>query len=654
MRTKAAKESRQPKRAFRLNDLGHTKGLTAGTRGSTLPPRRPTANHNETLAWSDRPGPVRGCEKKKQATLFLVALFAVTLSTEAFGLTFQVNNTGDASDVAPGDGICDSDAMVSGAQCSLRAAIEEANAHAGSDVVTFIVSNNFGGQSGIPTIGVTQALPDLSSNITISGPGPRELVLQRVGAAGYRIFNVTTASAVTISGLTLSGGDRRGVDGYGGGIVNSNSAVVNITDCLLRDNTATFGGAIANVGAGAITVTRCTLTGNSANRWGGAVYVGNGETNFFNCTVNGNVVTAVGDVGGLGGGFYIFGGMLNIVGCTVSGNTAGLEGGGIFADARIVRIKNSIVALNTAMNAGPDLRPRNFGSGFDTQGFNLIGKNDTAEFNFPAGNPNANRDIVGTSAAPIDPLLDSSGPTDHGGPTPTIALLAGSPAIDKAISTDGTLSLTTEQRGVGYLRTIDNATVPNASGGDGTDIGAFELGAHLPMVSRKRHGGTDFDIDLAADGNPTIECRSGGLTSDYQLVLTFPGSVTIGGNPQARVTSGMGQVGVGGTANGGAVSIVGSTVTVPLTNIANAQALGVTLFAASNGVESNNISISMRVLSGDPNGNGNVSASDVSQAKAQVAQPVTAANFRTDINASGTINASDIAAVKAQVGTSLP
>jgi hypothetical protein len=69
-----------------------------------------------------------------------------------------------------------------------------------------------------------------------------------------------------------------------------------------------------------------------------------------------------------------------------------------------------------------------------------------------------------------DPLL---GPLqDNGGPTFTHALLPGSPAIDKGKNFSGA---TTDQRGPGFVRTFDDVSTANATGGDGTDIGAFEV-----------------------------------------------------------------------------------------------------------------------------------------------------------------------------------
>jgi hypothetical protein len=117
------------------------------------------------------------------------------------------------------------------------------------------------------------------------------------------------------------------------------------------------------------------------------------------------------------------------------------------------------------------------------------------------------------------------------------------------------------------------------------------------------------------------------------------------------VTAGTGAVGSGGVANSGAVSINGNTVTVPLTNVANAQTLNVTLYCVNGG---GNVVIPMARLLGDTNGNGTVNASDIAQAKAASGQAVTPANFRQDVNSNGSINATDVSQVKALAGTAVP
>jgi hypothetical protein len=171
-------------------------------------------------------------------------------------------------------------------------------------------------------------------------------------------------------------------------------------------------------------------------------------------------------------------------------------------------------------------------------------------------------------------------------------------------------------------------------------------------VSRKTHGSAgSFDIALPLDGAAGIECRAGGMTNDYTLVVTFNANVSINGNPQAAVTLGTGIVGTSGISNGGRVTIAGNVVKVPLTNVADAQTISVTLFDVNG---SNNVVTRMSILIGDTNGNGAVNASDVSQTKSRVGQQINATNFRADVNANGYINAADIALVRSSLGTGLP
>jgi hypothetical protein len=104
------------------------------------------------------------------------------------------------------------------------------------------------------------------------------------------------------------------------------------------------------------------------------------------------------------------------------------------------------------------------------------------------------------------------------------------------------------------------------------------------------------------------------------------------------------------------VSVSGAVVTVPLTNIANAQVINVRI----NGVNSASdqpavdVDIPMGILWGDTNGNRAVNAADVSQTKSRSGQAVDGTNFRSDVNANGSINAGDAALCKQYSGTSLP
>ncbi len=186
--------------------------------------------------------------------------------------------------------------------------------------------------------------------------------------------------------------------------------------------------------------------------------------------------------------------------------------------------------------------------------------------------------------------------------------------------------------------------------------GAIPVPTPTAIVSRKTHGAAgSFDIDLKAPA-PAIECRTGGATGDHTIIVTFATTVTVNGNGtvKAQVTSGTGAVGSNGVPNGNAVTASGTQVTVPLTNVTNAQRLSVTIYGVNDGTRTGNVILPFNALFGDTTSNGTVNGSDVSQTKANSGLLVSASNFRTDVTANGSINGSDVSAVKAASGTALP
>ena len=165
----------------------------------------------------------------------------------------------------------------------------------------------------------------------------------------------------------------------------------------------------------------------------------------------------------------------------------------------------------------------------------------------------------------------------------------------------------------------------------------------INAVSRKIHGNAGtFDIGLPLVGAPGIECRTGGTTNDYQMVITFSGPVTFS---NAQVTQ--------GTGIASSTSTSGNQVFVNLTGVSNAQTIQVTLFAVNDGTTTNDVSIPMSVLIGDTTANGSVNSSDIAETQSQSGQPVTVSNFREDVTANGLINSSDIALVQSKSGTAL-
>jgi hypothetical protein len=430
---------------------------------------------------------------------------------------------------------------------SLRKAFLDANATPGADIINITATG---------TINLAGALPNITEDVTINGPGANVLTVRRDTGGDYSVFEIDSFMTVFISGLTISNGIggilnqgtltisssiiTGNTSANGAGIGNSSNgfngsgapATLTVNNCTISGNSAVAGlfgggGGIFNSavgGSATVTVNNCTISGNFSNSDGGGIanhpdHLGTAVLTVNNSTISGNSAN-----GGGGGGIAnvtVFSdsgtAMLTVNNSTISGNSAG-EGGGIanhafFGGAPTATIGSSIIALNTAPT-DPDVDGT-----FISNAFNLIGVSDGS-----TGFGSAS-DQVGTSGAPRDPMLETSGPgqpllKDNGGPTPTIALLCGSPCIDRG---NNLTSFTTDQRGSGFARTMDLTNVQNATGGDGTDIGAFEL--QHPC----------FDACIQDDSSGTV-LQINTTTGDYQfsncggLIVGGTGSLLIKGS----------------------------------------------------------------------------------------------------------------------------
>ncbi|PYI92244.1 MAG: hypothetical protein DME97_10950 [Verrucomicrobia bacterium] len=500
------------------------------TQGAAMKPVRP---NTKLLPPSTKSGSCRIVfrDAPKSGSRRTLLLFSIVVLLAGSATAFiTVNSTGNESDVAPGDGICGT--VLTGGQssgpCTLRAAIEEANAHAGPDIITFnIPASDANCASGVCTITLSSRLPNLSTDITINGPGPALLTVRGTSSLLHlRVISVMTTGTVNLSGLTISNGTAGGVSNLGSGtlnvtnctisnngngttrgagLFNGDTATTNMTNTTVSANlSGDAGGGVYNEGT-ALTITGSTIAANhvvafSSNTSPGGGGVLGQRLRIVNSTINGNVSDGTG--GGIDGsdnvivnstiaGNFaataaggIFASLSNqITNCTITGNSvtmnlSGALGGGVyFAEGLggLTTIKSTIIALNTTANKlTPDVRYDNSNTPFTSAGFNLVGKDDGGRFT-------AATDRHGTVASPLDPKLDPNGLQNNGGPTQTVGLLVGSPAIDKGTSIGLTGQLTTDQRGSGFPRMVDNSAIQNASGGDGTDIGAFEVQA-IPTV----------------------------------------------------------------------------------------------------------------------------------------------------------------------------
>lgn len=168
----------------------------------------------------------------------------------------EVNTTSDADNVDPNSG-CDTDAATPGEQCSLRAAIQRANALAGDDEISINIPTtqpNCDPTGPHCRINLTKVLPDLSTNIRIISPGIDRTTVRRNSAFGdFRIFRVTSSADVTLSGLRIENGRPTGINA-GGALSHEGSGIVNVVDSIFTDN---FGGTIVASGGA---VANSTLT----------------------------------------------------------------------------------------------------------------------------------------------------------------------------------------------------------------------------------------------------------------------------------------------------------------------------------------------------------------------------------------------------------
>jgi hypothetical protein len=260
---------------------------------------------------------------------------------------------------------------------------------------------------------------------------------------GIRNMGTLALTTSTVSGNVAATGSGGGIDNVGTLTIQDST----ISDNHADDLSASGGGILNSNPAGQITdIDRTTISGNSAGDLGGGVMLqGTGATNIRNSTITGNT-SANND----GGGIAVSGGGLIIRGGTVARNHAGGSHAGGIAAFTTVSFYDTIVAGNDnaqCMTIDP--------IHLDSYDHNL--SSDTScGFTEPS-------DMQG-----VDPLLGDL--QDNGGPTQTMALLAGSPAIDH-----GSNATCTSPAQRGGMRFLDGDGDTTAT----CDIGAYERNAPI-------------------------------------------------------------------------------------------------------------------------------------------------------------------------------
>jgi predicted outer membrane repeat protein len=254
------------------------------------------------------------------------------------------------------------------------------------------------------------------------------LLGKSAGGPGGAVFNI---GQMALARSTVQGNAAQS----GGGIYTTGT--LTLTDSTLSGNYASSaGGGLINTGT--LAVRGSTLAWNVAANGGGFYNAGRGPATFGNSTLSGNEATAS------GGGIYLAFGTLTLTNVTVAfnwANGAGGDGhgGGLFVTQFLLPVLHNTLVADNVNGADGSTRDDVFGALAGGSDFNLIG-DGTGMSGVRDG---VNGNLVGTADAPIDPLL---GPLqDNGGPTQTVALLPGSPALgagSTAYATD------TDQRGL--------------------------------------------------------------------------------------------------------------------------------------------------------------------------------------------------------------
>jgi len=215
------------------------------------------------MIWSAIPKVMWVGRARTRAFFFVAVMVAASIgvllaANPAHAAEFTVKSTDDEGDRTPGDGIC-ATLVPAGFEpdCTLRAAIEEANANGEEDTIVFDQA-----LSGTITLTLGQlviANDTPAADLSIHGPGASRITVS--GNNASRVFRISDGADATISGLTISNGSTD----IGGGIYNIGT--LKLSNSTVSGNTATSGssgGGIYSNSVGTMTLSNTIVARNSA------------------------------------------------------------------------------------------------------------------------------------------------------------------------------------------------------------------------------------------------------------------------------------------------------------------------------------------------------------------------------------------------------
>jgi hypothetical protein len=312
-----------------------------------------------------------------------------------------------------------------------------------------------------------------ASPILFAPAGANESDIQNltlVGGSGTNGADVEVDGSAYISHVTVRSGDAAAAAPIAG------TGDVTLNDSSVLTSTGQQAGAVALDGAGSqLWLEGSTLGRDSSSTGAGAIALSGGTQAIIeNSTIaDDSGTTAALTIGSTGS--------LTIEDSTIAYNVASdpsAVGGGVEdTGTGAATIESTIIAGNKAATV-PDAY---FGAVTPSVSYSLIGNATGSRITSDANDT----DLLGTRTSPVNPQLSALG--SHGGATQTMVPGANSPAVDTGHQAGSTL----DQRG--FPRTIDWTTKANATGGDGTDIGAVERQA-TPVGHSRRIGNLRFTL----------------------------------------------------------------------------------------------------------------------------------------------------------------
>lgn len=273
--------------------------------------------------------------------------FAALTTAGARAATFTVTVTIDDDDALPGNGVCET--TPGGGVCTLRAAIQEANALAGEDLILLPADTIMLTRAGSDDTALNGDL-DIIGRLTVRGvTSGTSIVDANDAVTNDRVFHVQPGAVVTMSHVLVRRG--RAVGSSGGGIATHGA--LTLSDCRVEDNYAPGhgGGLLAAATGGPLVIARCDFRDNWAGDSGGGLYAG-GLVTITDSLFDNNEADADGDGNGNGGGIELVNEQALLRSVTIQRNRA-IYGGGVAVDD--TAIEASAILSNTASADGGGL-----------------------------------------------------------------------------------------------------------------------------------------------------------------------------------------------------------------------------------------------------------------------------------------------------------